>query len=203
MRQGECSHKKRGQSRQYAGHILGNDRNFRRLPTTNSSSLCESYSQTPSSSVANVRQQQASFGRATRWRLLRYVARAVEVTSGRAETDTLAFPRQAARYSRHSIGRLALQTLVACEASKRAREALVARIGNREMALFAGAGVSVPAGFPSWSALLQRLETMCDAIAQGFPKDERIRADNPLGYADTIKAHTADSGISGRSLRRH
>lgn len=30
---------------------------------------------------------------------------------------------------------------------------------------------------------------MCDAVGTGFVRDDRVRLDNPLGYADAIKAH--------------
>jgi hypothetical protein len=46
----------------------------------------------------------------------------------------------------------------------------------------------VPAGFPPWTKLLEDREAMCDSVAKGFVRDEKVRVDDPLMYADVRHA---------------
>ncbi|MBK7595327.1 MAG: SIR2 family protein [Gemmatimonadetes bacterium] len=84
---------------------------------------------------------------------------------------------------------MTLESLVGTVANQAAITALLSRIGRGDTVLFAGAGVSMPAGFPSWSDLLKALEGVCDSVGGGFVRDERARRDDPLVYVDAIKSH--------------
>jgi hypothetical protein len=75
------------------------------------------------------------------------------------------------------------------DGNRQARRALVELIRHNRALLFAGAGFAVPAGFPSWTGLLSELEELCDASGPGFARDAVAIDQDPLRYADAIKAH--------------
>lgn len=62
-------------------------------------------------------------------------------------------------------------------------------VSSGRSVLFAGAGLSVPAGYPRWGELLEELENLCEACGPGFVRDATMRDDAPLDYADLIQAH--------------
>lgn len=65
--------------------------------------------------------------------------------------------------------------------------------------MFAGAGCSVPAGYPSWQLLLERLENLCDICGGGFVRDAKLLVEDPLQYANLVKQHIfAVTGSLGR-----
>jgi hypothetical protein len=82
-----------------------------------------------------------------------------------------------------------LAAVIAGDDNRAARGALVNALRAGEAVLFAGAGVAVPAGYPSWTRLLAGLEDLCDAAGDGFHRDPGARKDIPLSYAETIKRH--------------
>lgn len=86
---------------------------------------------------------------------------------------------------------MALEPLVGTAANQAAITALLDSIERGDTVLFAGAGISVPAGFPSWSGLLKALEEMCDSVGEGFVRNELARDGDPLIYVDAIKTHVA------------
>ena len=76
----------------------------------------------------------------------------------------------------------------------------LARLAQQgELALFLGAGVSIPAGLPSWWDLLTKLGTICDVSPA-----ELASLDSPLDQAELIRRRLAkiDAG-SRRSLKDH
>jgi len=71
----------------------------------------------------------------------------------------------------------------------KARAALTESIRSECALMFAGAGFSAPAGFPTWTALLEKLEQLCARVGSGFTPNPELRDGDPLEYANTIQDH--------------
>lgn len=79
--------------------------------------------------------------------------------------------------------------LISSSENLAAKADLFALICGERALLFAGAGVAIPAGFPSWTKLLEGLEGICDVVGTGFVRDAGARKSSPIEYADVLKAH--------------
>lgn len=87
------------------------------------------------------------------------------------------------------------------ESKGRSLAALEELIRGGTALLFAGAGFSVPAGYPPWTLLLTELEGLCDQCGSGFARDPELLKNDPLRYVDMIKKHIAD--VTGSLKRYH
>ncbi len=77
------------------------------------------------------------------------------------------------------------------ENTERKRE-LIELIASGEAILIVGAGSSVRLGYPDWPCLLKQLEDLASKCGNGFKLDEGNREQDPLTYAEGIKAHILD-----------
>jgi len=75
--------------------------------------------------------------------------------------------------------------------------ALIKLISSKQSILFAGAGCSINAGYPSWGQLIDDLKSLVDST---FQDDEVQKKDNPLAYVDKIKKNVL---TTDRNLDRY
>ena len=88
-------------------------------------------------------------------------------------------------------------------AQEQAFAALKRLIQGRTTLLFAGAGVSKPAGYPLWIELLSELEAICGQCGPGFVPDPELRESDPLLYADRVKRHIEAATGSLKRYHKH
>lgn len=67
------------------------------------------------------------------------------------------------------------------------KEDLQSLISNGDAILFVGSGLSISIGYPSWDALLVRLEALAQRVDTQFSPDKNLRESSPLDYASALK----------------
>lgn len=67
------------------------------------------------------------------------------------------------------------------------KDELFELISSEDAILFVGSGLSIPVGYPSWDALLVRLETLAQKVDSDFSPNQTLRESSPLDYASFLR----------------